>query len=257
MNQHLVYANSHTLSFADYGDPQGFPLLVQHGLIASIGDSRLFHRLTDAGVRVICVARPGYGESSPYALRDMAEWGDLAAALAAKLQLSQFDVLGISSGAPYSYAIGYRLPEQVRHIYILSGTPALYDARIAALWPYPLDKSASITDLQHLAHDLFFARLSEDDAQRPDIRDSRMNACFGIAQDFKLRCHDWGFRLADVHALVYMQHSRDDDHVPFRTAEITAELLPNCRFEAREHGGHFSQALADDFFERLLRDYYA
>jgi len=257
MHQRLLYENGQRLSFAEYGDQQGYPLLVQHGLIASIRDCNLFHRLIASGVRVISVARPGYGDSSPYGLRDMAEWGDLVSALVAELQLMQFDLLGISSGAPYSYAIGYKLPEKVRHIFILSGTPALYDDRIVSLWPYPIDTSASLAELQQLAHDLFFAHLSAADALRPDIADSRMNHCFGIAQDFRLRCNDWGFRLADVKPFVHMRHSRDDDHVPFHTAEITAQLLPNCRFDARGRGGHFSEALADNFFETILTEYYA
>lgn len=255
MCRQFVYKSEQRLAFAEYGNPTGYPVLAQHGLIASIRDGGLFRRLVEAGVRVIGLARPGYGESSPFVLRDMAEWGDVVAALAAELGLTQFDVLGISSGAPYSYAIGYRLPERVRNIYILSGTPALYDARVAALWPYPLDKSASLSEYQKLTHELFFAPLSAKDAQRQEMLDSGMNHGFGIAQDFKLRCNDWGFCLADVMPLVHMQHSRDDDHVPFETAEITAGLLPNCRFSAREQGGHFSGALADAFFDTVLAAY--
>jgi hypothetical protein len=33
-----------------------------------------------------------------------------------ELKISQFDVLGISSGAPYSYAIGYKLPVKAQDI---------------------------------------------------------------------------------------------------------------------------------------------
>ena len=48
-----------------------------------------------------------------------------------------------------------------------------------------------------------------------------MNNGFGIAQDFKLRCVDWGFKLSDVKQTVYMQHSREDNQVPFAAAELT------------------------------------
>jgi hypothetical protein len=44
-----------------------------------------------------------------------------------------------------------------------------------------------------------------------------------------------------------MQHSRLDEQIPFITAELTSKRLPNCRFEAREHGGHFSCGLLDEF----------
>jgi predicted alpha/beta-fold hydrolase len=74
-----------------------------------------------------------------------------------------------------------------------------------------------------------------------------MNHGFGLAQDFKLRCNDWGFKLSDVEAPVTMQHSKDDPQVPFVTAEMTANLLPHCRFKIREQGGHFSKELLDRF----------
>jgi pimeloyl-ACP methyl ester carboxylesterase len=221
-------------------------------MIASVRDDHLFGRLIEAGTRLILVARPGYGESSPYKLKDMAEWGDIVALLVAELNLSQVDVLGISSGAPYSYAIGYKLPGKVRNIFILSGTPALYEDDILALWPYPVNRNAALAELQTLARELFFSGLSEEDLSRNDIRDSMMNNCFGIAQDLRLRCTDWGFRLPDVRAYVYMQHSRLDNQVPFVTAEMTSRLLPNCRFESRETGEHFSRQVLDDFIASCI-----
>ncbi len=256
VKQIVQYGNGHSLSLTEYGDRNGYPILVQHGLIASISDYDLFHRLLDSGTRLICIARPGYGESSPYAMRNMAEWGDIVSVLVGELELSQFDVLGMSSGAPYSYAIGYKLSDKVRNIFIFSGTPALYDDRILAFWPYPVNKKASIGELESLAKDLFFLDLSPEDLLRDDIKDSMMNNCFGIAQDFKLRCNDWGFSLSDVKALVYMQHSKEDNQVPFITAEMTAKLLPNCRFEAREKGEHFSNDRLDDFIKTVMAGYY-
>jgi pimeloyl-ACP methyl ester carboxylesterase len=256
MGKVIGYKGENLLSYAEHGDRSGYPVLVQHGMIASIRDHPLFERLIEAGTRLVSVARPGYGESSPYEMHDMAEWGDIVAVLVRELNLSRFDVLGISSGAPYSYSIGYKLPGKVRNIFILSGTPALYDDRILALWPYPVKKNAAIAELQALARDLFFSRLSEEDLSRNDIRDSMMNNCFGIAQDLRLRCMEWGFSLSDVSAYVYMQHSRLDNQVPFITAEITSRLLPNCRFEVRENGEHFSSQVLDDFIARAMIAYY-
>jgi pimeloyl-ACP methyl ester carboxylesterase len=257
MKQAVWYENGKFLSFTDYGNRNGYPILVQHGLIASISDYALFHRLLESGTRLICIARPGYGESSPYVMRNMAEWSDIVSVLVDELKLSQFDVLGMSSGAPYSYAIGYKLPDKVRNIFIFSGIPALCDDRILAFWPHPVNKNASIGELESLARDLFFSNLSPEDELRDDIKDSMRNDCFGIAQDFRLRCNDWGFSLAEVKAFVYMQYSKEDNQVPFVTAEMTAKRLPNCRFEAREKGEHFSDEMLDDFIKTVVTGYYA
>ena len=252
MKQLIQYKNGNLLSYAEYGDKNGYPILAQHGLIASISDFHLFDRLIDAGIHLICVARPGYGESSPYVMKNMAEWGDIVANLLDELKITQCDVLGMSSGAPYSYAIGYQLPGKVQNIFIFSGIPALYDEEILSHWPYPVTKNASIAEMEQLAYQLFFADLAKEDLEKDDIKDSMMNHGFGIAQDLKLRSLDWGFKLSGVKENVYMRHSRFDNGVPFMTAQMTAKLLPNCHLEVVESDEHFSAAALDDFLKMVL-----
>src|SRR5512138_390311 len=93
LKQNFQYKND-IFSYADYGKEDGYPILVQHGLIASISDCHLFDSLLKAGIRLISIARPGYGESSPYCVSQIAEWGEIVSCLVDKLHLSQFDILG-------------------------------------------------------------------------------------------------------------------------------------------------------------------
>ena len=252
----IKYKNGNSLSYTEYGGKNGYPILIQHGLIASISDYQLFDSLIKSGSRLISIARPGYGQSSPYPMINIAEWGEIVSFLVDELNLSQFDILGMSSGAPYSYAIGYKLPEKVRNIFIFSGTPALYDDRVLAVWPYPVNKDADIPELEKLAWDLFFSNLSPEALSQNDIQDSMRNNGFGIALDFKLRCNPWGFLLSGITETVYMQHSRMDNQVPFAAAEITAKLLPNCRLEIRESGDHFSSEILDNFIQSTMLPHY-
>ena len=189
-------------------------------------------------------------------MNNVAEWGDIVAVVVDALGLSKFDVLGMSSGAPYSYAIGYKLRDRVRNLFILSGTPALYDEEILSHWPYPVKKHASLAEMQVLAFELFFAHLSKEDLAKDEIKDSMMNHCFGIAQDLRIRCMDWGFQLSEVTERVSMRHSKADDAVPFITAEMTARLMPNCRLEVRENDVHFSQEVLDDFISTVMTAYH-
>jgi len=252
VKQTLIMPNGFRLSYAQYGDRDGYPILIQHGLIASIDDYELFDRLIQSRTRLICIARPGYGESSPFVMSSFAEWADLAGALIQELGLAQFDVLGMSSGAPYSYAIGSKFPAKVGRIFIFSGIPALYDEIVLSKWPYAMAKNSSIADMKALARELFFSNLTQADLQRNDIRDSLMNDGFGVAQDLKLRSMIWGFRLSDVKCKVFMQHSQCDEAVPFRTATRTSELLPNCQFELLENGPHFSNEALDNFIKHTV-----
>lgn len=252
MKQCVEYKGGNALSYAEYGDTNGFPLLVQHGMIASIHDDHLFDRLIEGGRRVICIARPGYGDSFPYPLKNIAEWGEIVSILVDHLQLSAFDILGLSSGAPYSYAIGYRLPEKARSIYIFSGTPALYSDKVLEHWPYPVNKNSSIAELEKVAQEIFFSDLPEENLSRDDVKDSMRNNCFGVAQDLRLRCLDWGFTLSEVSKPVYMEHCITDTDVPFITAELTAKMMPDCRLVIREDGGHFSEEALDNFIITVI-----
>ena len=256
MKQIIQYKNGNSLSYAEYGDKKGYPVLVQHGLIASIRDYHLFDSLIKFGIRLISIARPGYGESSPYSMINIAEWGEIVSILVDELKLSHFDILGMSSGAPYSYSIGYKLPDKVRNIFIFSGIPALYDDSVLAVWPYEVNKNADIPLLEKLARDLFFSNLSQEALSQNDIKDSMRNHGFGIALDFKIRCNPWGFLLSDITENVYMQHCKLDNQVPFAAAEITSKLLPNCRFEIRESGDHFSTEILDNFIKSTMLQHY-
>lgn len=251
--QRILFKNKDIISFAEYGNKDGFPILIQHGMVASIKDGSLFQKLIDLGARVISIARPGYGESSPYAMENIGEWGEIAAILVNELQLNRFDVFGISSGAPYSYSIGSRLPEKTRNIFILSGIPALYDENVVAHWPYEIKSNASLAEMQVLARELFFSSLSPEDLEENGIKDSMRNNCFGVAQDLRIRGMDWGFDLSDIKLPVFMRHSRTDN---FKAAEITSQLLPDCKLDIRENDPHFSQAVLDDFIQTVMAKHY-
>ena len=186
-------------------------------------------------------------------MRNIAEWGEIVSILIDKLGITEFDMLAMSSGATYGYAVGHRMPEKVRYLFILSGIPALYDNNILSLWPYPSNKDASLDEMQRLASDLFFSNLSVDDLAKNDIRDSMNNNCFGIAQDFILRVRDWGFQLSDVKAKVTMQHGKSDNIL---LAEMTSKLLPNCTFEICDKEEHFSKELLDDFIRTTMAKHY-
>ncbi len=83
-----------------------------------------------------------------------------------------------------------------------------------------------------------------------------MNNCFGIAQDLRLRCMDWGFCLSDVKENVTMQHSKSDSAVPFVTALLTSKLLPNCKLVIKENDEHFSEDVLDNFIETVIAGNY-
>lgn len=253
MTHSFLYQDDCSLAYTDSGSRDGFPVLVQHGMIASVEDAHLFQRLADAGARLIAIARPGYGASSPYPMHNVGEWGEIVALLVDHLGLRRFDVFGISSGAPYAYAIAAHIPEKTRSVFILSGIPALCDDAVLAHWPHPSNRNATVAEMQPVAREVFFSGLPAGALAQPDVRDAMMHDCFGPALDLSIRAMDWGFTLAEVHAPVTMRHSRED---LFAAAELTAQMLPHCTLEAREHDPHFSQEVLDDFITSVMARRY-
>jgi pimeloyl-ACP methyl ester carboxylesterase len=252
MKQQIVYNENQVLSYVEYGNNKGFPLLIQHGLIASIDDFDLFQTLIQHDFRVICIARPGYGDSSPFLMSSFAQWADIVYVLINELQIDKFNILGMSSGAPYSYALGSRFKERTNCIYIFSGIPALYDKDVISKWPYDISKNGNIEEMKILSKKIFFSNLSKDDLKRNEIRDSMKNDCFGVAQDLRLRSLNWGFSLDDIKSPVIMRQSKTDNDVPYETALRTSKLLKNCKFVSEESGPHFSEESLNNFIAEYL-----
>ena len=243
IRQYSIRPNE-ALSYSDIGSKDGYPILVQHGMIASIQDTDLFDALVERNFRVISIARPGYGDSSPIVLTSIGDWGKLIRGFVEALSITKFAVLGISSGAPYSYAIAWELPKQVEKVYILSGTPDLSDPRVQSLWPFPLNQNIKTQDLQGLAYEIFF---KDKTAFNQAELDSQRNHCFGIAQDLAIRVKDWGFDLRHLEVPVVFQHSRNDENVPLGTVLITQQKIPHARLKIVESQEHFSPLILTKF----------
>jgi len=118
----LALADGRKLTCAEYGDRNGVPLFVFHGLPGSrLSWGLLPDPPFPPGVRVIAPDRPGYGGSDPHPGRSLLSWADDVAAVADTLELGRFGVLGISGGGPGALACASRMPERL----IAVGTEAL------------------------------------------------------------------------------------------------------------------------------------
>lgn len=251
MGKTLIEIDKKVIAVNDYGSQNGKVLVVNHGMIASIYDESLFDTFLEYGYRLIFIARPGYGQSSVFQMVNIGEWGILVDKVLNQLTISSCSVLGISSGAPYSYALG-KSSEKIKNIYILSGTPALYLDNIQKEWPFPVNNDATITEFQKLAKDIFFGKEYLPNGTNINQDDSYKNDCYGIALDLYLRTKKWGFLLEEIEKSVFMEHMKDDSSVPFICAELTKKNLKKCIFTRKESGGHFNQTILNDFFMKVI-----
>ncbi|MGB5936089.1 MAG: alpha/beta hydrolase, partial [Ornithinimicrobium sp.] len=112
----LRLSDGRTLAYDTYGEPDGLPVIFNHGL----ADSRLIRNpdesLTSSlGVFMIAADQPGVGGSTPQPGRTMVDWGADMEQLADELGLGRFAVAGHSGGGPHALSIAHRLPDRVTH----------------------------------------------------------------------------------------------------------------------------------------------
>lgn len=90
-------ADGRKLGYADYGDPNGKPILYQHGLPGSRIEATRYHGVgKELGLRIISIDRPGLGWSSPFkkfGARTVKSWVDDVNELAEGLGLSEYAVM--------------------------------------------------------------------------------------------------------------------------------------------------------------------
>jgi len=110
----LTTPDGRTLRVYEDGDPSGAPVLAQSGT-PSAGLLYSLH-VEDArrrGLRLLGYARPGYGGSSPFSGRSIADVVRDVEAIADELGLERLATWGISGGGPHALACAALLPERV------------------------------------------------------------------------------------------------------------------------------------------------
>lgn len=125
-SQSITLRDGRQLGFAEYGPPDGIPLMLFHGTPGSRQLSFLERAewVEQLGLRVLTPERPGYGLSDPAPGHRIGDWAVDVAQLADQLGLDRFHVSGGSGGGPFALACALRLPARVRSATLIcSGCP--------------------------------------------------------------------------------------------------------------------------------------
>jgi pimeloyl-ACP methyl ester carboxylesterase len=112
--QTVTATDGRTLTVAQWGDLDGFPVFSLHGApgsrFARHYDESAY---VEVGARVITYDRPGYGGSDRCRGRRVVGCVADVAAIADELGVERFAVTGGSVGGPHSLAVAARLPDRV------------------------------------------------------------------------------------------------------------------------------------------------
>ncbi len=258
------------LGFAEFGDPDGAPVLAFHGTPVS----RLIFRLADdaarsRNLRLIAPDRPGYGMSSHQPGRRIVDWPADVEALADHLGLGPFAVIGLSGGAPFAVACAHQLPDRIVLAALVSpvGPMAEFNGPMGLSNLQKAIYGGAARSL--LLSRLMFRGLAQLNRRRPEVayrtlmqrsslsdravlsaegvQDTLLNcmgdglalACAGPARDLHLFGKAWGFPIEDVIVPCVIWQGTDDRTVPPRAAYALADRLPACRLDRIHGAGHF------------------
>ena len=233
-----------------------------------------------AGIRLICVDRPGYGLSTYKPRRTLREFPSDIAALADHLGIDRFSVIGISGGGPHAAVCAALLPDRVHAVALASGVGPLAEpgaeegmlgfnrvmTRLARTVPWvglPFFALSTVVTRRwpERAMRTFRRQLPDVDARvlaRPevsaafvdDLRYASRTTARAAIQDFALFARGWGFRLQDIRVPVHLWQGDCDRNVPPAHARLQAALIPGAVLHECPGEGHL---LVVDHVEEILR----
>lgn len=265
----LKLEDGRDLTYDVYGDPDGTPVVFNHGF----SDSRLIRNPDEAltkslGVRVIAADQPGVGGSTPKKGRRMVDWGVDMEQLADHLGLERFAVAGHSGGSPHALSIPYRMPDRVTALALASPVAPLDEQGMAKLL---VNKDLKLIAKLHRLHHVikwasnsaakkamkdipaFVEQTAKDDASDRDtfLGDPAQREMFeasfaaGMAQggegmyEMTMALWGWGFAPEDITVHVELFYGDADDIIDPRMPQHVAERLPDCTTHVWPGAGHY------------------
>jgi pimeloyl-ACP methyl ester carboxylesterase len=232
------------LAYTDEG-PAGAPALIGvHGIPGSVRDFRYVAPYLTETIRLVRVDLPGFGGSTrlPAASESLEGRARVVTELADLLHLDRFGVMGHSMGGGTALVTGWRLPERVSLVVLISSL-GLSAHRGLGLPPRAFTALAAALERPLLARALVplmraqYRRRRFSHAEQMGAGDFALHCRAVAAADFAL------MRRAAAGPLppTVVAYSRDDPMVQTWISEELAAGLPGARVLAFEEGGHHLQ----------------
>ena len=273
--QLLTLRSGRQLCFAEYGDPEGAPLLYFHGWPSSRLQASLLHDIAcEAKLRLIAPDRPGAGKSDPQPDRHLRDWPPVMEELIDHLGLDRVLVMGVSGGGPYAIACASWLPERVRAASVVCGAPPLHEFpdRSALLFPYrmllrlrpvaplllipllPFSRWVATQQAHQVPLKWILAWIDPADRAALEhhddlrvimagFREGSIQGGLPLMQDADIYLEDWDIDYAKLTTPIDIWHGALDRNLPITMAQEIASRIPKARTHWIADQGHYSLAM--------------
>jgi len=271
------------LAYLEVGNPRRPLVIHNHGGPSSRLEARLFASFAlKNGLRLVCVDRPGIGQSSPQKTRSYAGWAEDLTTIADALGCHEFGVTGWSEGGPWALAAAaYIDPVRLRHVSsIAAGSYGTFGDNWAA---DHLSKADALGGFLALHFEpgfrLMYAALgvtaehfrktfvkqllkavNDYDRQildRPEVETAFCESCAecfaqgsdGLVLDSELLYRRWPFDVSMIERRVHLWQGLDDKLVAPFINQTVAERMPGSIWHPVAGAGHFvAIGSADEIF---------
>jgi pimeloyl-ACP methyl ester carboxylesterase len=292
--QTIILPDGRVLGYAEYGVPDGVPVIGLHGTPGSRHMFEIAHAPAAAlKIRLLAPERPGFGISSYHSGRDLRSYAQDIAGFADALGISRFAVAGVSGGGPYAAACAAFLPERVTALGLISPIgpmagkekpPSIGPGHAFAFRYAPriMPLMALIFSIGRLAFlhapnfifGFILSRAASSDWAVLSRREIRRNLIRGVAegcrpgiraslQEMQLFSRPWDVPLEKIEAPAFLWQGLSDRNVPVSAALRLGELIKGCRVTRIANAGHYwifdnvplvLATLADAYKSRTIGD---
>lgn len=271
------------LAYVEVGDPRGSLVIHNHGGPSSRLEARLFAGPAAKNrLRLVCVDRPGIGQSSRQKSRSYAGWADDLTAIADALGHREFGVTGWSEGGPWALAAAAHIdPRRLHHVSsIAGGSYGTFGDNWAADQLSKADALGGTLALKFQpGFRLMYAMLgltakrfrrsyveqlrkTLNDYDRQILLQADVEAAFcdasaecfaqgsdGLVRDSALLYRHWAFDVTTIERPVHMWQGTDDHLVAASINRTVADRMPGAVWHQVEGAGHFvAIGAGDDVF---------
>jgi pimeloyl-ACP methyl ester carboxylesterase len=273
----VVLRDGRLLGYSEFGDSDGKPLLFFSGYPGTRTQGELLDKESKKlGIKIICPDRPGIGFSEFKKDRCLCSWADDTAELMDSLNISRCPIAGYSAGGPYAAACGYKIPERISSLGIISGiAPVVKGVRKGILrfftmgYHFPDALKLSLEAAEELArtspHKILSAAerfLSEPDKlwiYNPEVSkvmiemllEAFREGVSGAELEAELCVKPWGFEPSQIGSEVHLWHGKADRVLPVSMGKYMADRMPKCDAVFLPDEGHIS--LFMNYRENILK----
>jgi pimeloyl-ACP methyl ester carboxylesterase len=278
----LELRDGRELAYAEFGDPDGRPMVLLHGNPGSRLICPEVDTTVSAGVRLVTFDRPGVGGSDPFPFHRLDDVADDLAELVDALEIGPCPLIGWSGGGPYALAASVRHPEHVTSVALVSAsgrpddpdvlaqhTPeiedllsrlrqgsddafAVVESRFAFYGDDPLGMVRRILAKEGHPDQQLMRSAVVQEALGAMWQEGARQGSRGVAAGWvALWALPWGFDAGDVSRPVTAWHGTEDDVVPYEQAERHVATIPGAHLHRIDGAGHL---LALEHWPQILAD---